>query len=138
MTVIDLSGQIDDICSRYPKYWLSDEAQRELLALWGGPDCNDCGVFERDETIRIELDGTNWYGEVRIAVAPNGWHAISTSYWYGQGGGGSVAFRLEPHRLHHARRSRRGRHQRSSSPTSRACATVKAMHRKTSLTSRTA
>jgi hypothetical protein len=26
----DLTEQIDDICSRYPKYWLSDEAQREL------------------------------------------------------------------------------------------------------------
>ncbi len=89
MTVIDLSGQIDDICARYPKYWLADEAQRELQALWGGANCNDCGVFERDETVRIDLDGTHWYGEIRIAVAPNGWHAISTSYWYGQGGGGS-------------------------------------------------
>lgn len=90
MTVIDLSGQIDDICRRYPKYWLSDEAQRELLALWGCPECNDCGVFEQTETDRIDLDGTHWYGEVRIAVAPNGWHALSTSYWYGQGGGGSA------------------------------------------------
>ena len=89
MTVIDLSEQIDDICTRYPKFWLSEEAQRELQALWGGADCNDSGVFERDETIRINLDGTNWYGELRIAVAPNGWHAVSISYWYGQGGGGS-------------------------------------------------
>jgi len=89
MTVIDLSGQIADLCARYPQYWLADEAQRELQALWGGANCNDCGVFERDETVRIDLDGTHWYGEIRIAVAPNGWHAISTSYWYGQGGGGS-------------------------------------------------
>jgi hypothetical protein len=89
MTVIDLTGQIDDICSRYEKYWLSDEARRELQALWGSPDCNDCDVFERDETIRIDLDGTHWYGEVRLAVAPNGWHAVSTSHGYGQGGGGS-------------------------------------------------
>jgi len=89
MTVIDLIEQIDDICGRYPKYWLSDEARHELQVLWGGPDCNDSGVFERDETVRIDLDGTNWYAEVRIAVAPNGWHAISTSFWYGQGGGGS-------------------------------------------------
>jgi hypothetical protein len=37
----DLAEQIDDICSRYPKYWLSDEAQRELQSLWGGPVCND-------------------------------------------------------------------------------------------------
>jgi len=33
MTVIDLTGQLDDIRSRYPKYWLSGEAQRELQAL---------------------------------------------------------------------------------------------------------
>ena len=45
MTVIDLSGQIEDICRRYPEYWLSGEAVRELQALWGGADCNDCGVF---------------------------------------------------------------------------------------------
>jgi len=90
MTVIDLSGQIDDICRRHPEYWNSDEAVRELQTLWGGADCNDCGVFEHDETIRIPLDGQkSWYGEVRIAVAPNGWHAIAKSYWYGQGGGGS-------------------------------------------------
>jgi hypothetical protein len=89
MTVIDLSEQIDAICSRYPKYWLSDEARRELLALWSDPECNDCGIFERNETVRVDLDGANWYGEVRIAVAPNRWHAMDTSYWYGQGGGGS-------------------------------------------------
>ena len=58
MTVIDLSGQIDDICRRYPKYWLFNEAQSELLVLWGSPDCNDCGVFESTETVRIDLDGT--------------------------------------------------------------------------------
>jgi hypothetical protein len=90
MTIIDLSGQLDDIRRRYPEYWNSGEALRELQALWGGADCNDCGVFERDETVRIPLDGhTYWYGELRIAVAPNGWHAVSTSYWYPQGGGGS-------------------------------------------------
>ena len=90
MTVIDLSAQLDDIRRRYPEYWNSDEAVRELQTLWGGADCNDCGVFERDETIRIEIDGQkSWYGELRIAVAPNGWHAVSTCYWYGQGGGGS-------------------------------------------------
>ena len=91
MTVIDLSEQIDDICSRYEEHWHSDEARCELQTLWGGAECNDCGVFERDETIRVDLDGQkSWYGEVRIAVAPNGWHAIATSYWYGQGGGGSA------------------------------------------------
>lgn len=91
MTVIDLTEQIDEICSRYPEYWRSDAAQRELQTLWGGADCNDCGVFERDETILIELPGQkSWYAELRIAVAPNGWHAIATSYWYGQGGGGSA------------------------------------------------
>ena len=90
MTIIDLSEQIDDICSRYEDYWVS-EAQRELRTLWGDADCNDCGVFERDETIRVDLDGQkSWYAELHIAVAPNGWHAIATSYWYGQGGGGSA------------------------------------------------
>ena len=82
MPVIDLTEQLDDIRSRYPKYWLFEEAQRELRALWGGADCNDCGVFERDEAILIELDGQkSWYGEVRIAAAPNGWHAVSTSMY---------------------------------------------------------
>ena len=91
MTVIDLTEHIDEICGRYPEYWLSAEAQLELLAVWGGPNCNDCGVFERAENILIELDGQkSWYAELRIAVAPNGWHAIATSYWYGQGGGGSA------------------------------------------------
>jgi hypothetical protein len=91
MTAIDLSDRLDDIRGRYPEYWNSAEAQAELQALWGGAECNDCGVFERGETIRIELDvQKSWYGEVRIAVAPNGWHAIATSYWYGHGGGGSA------------------------------------------------
>jgi len=91
MAIIDLSGQLDDIRARHPEYWRSDEAQRELQILWGGADCNDCGVFERHETIRVDLDcQKSWYGELHIAVAPNGWHAISTSYWYGQGGGGSA------------------------------------------------
>ena len=91
MPLIDLTGKIDGIRDRYgPRYWASDEAQQEMIALWGNPPCNDCGVFERDETICIALDGQkSWYGELRIAAAPNGWHAISTSYWYGQGGGGS-------------------------------------------------
>ena len=90
MTVIDLCQQLEDLRRRYPEYWRSDHALRELQALWGGADCNDCGVFERVETIRIELDAQkSWYGEVHIAIAPNGWHWVSTSYWYGQGGGGS-------------------------------------------------
>jgi len=91
MTIIDLSEKHDDLASRYERYWASDEAQRELLALWGNPECNDCGVFERDETIRIELDGNkSWYGEICIAAAPNGWHAFSTNWWSANGGGGSA------------------------------------------------
>ena len=79
MTVIDLCQQLEDIRRRYSEYWRSDHALRELQGLWGGADCNDCGVFERAETIRIELDAQkSWYGEVSIAVAPNGWHAVST------------------------------------------------------------
>jgi hypothetical protein len=91
MTGIDLSDRLDDVRRRYPQYWRSAEAQAELQSLWGGAACNDCGVFERGETIRIELGvQKSWYGEVHIATAPNGWHAISTCYWYGQGGGGSA------------------------------------------------
>ena len=91
MTIIDLSEKHDDLASRYERYWASGEAQRELLALWGNPECNDCGVFERDETIRIELDGNkSWYAEIRIAAAPNGWHAFSTNWWSANGGGGSA------------------------------------------------
>src|ERR1019366_3306382 len=112
MTIIDLSEQIDEICDRYPEYWLSDEAQREVQTLWGGADCNDCGVFERNETIRVDLDcQKSWYGELHIAVAPNGWHAISTSHWYRQGRRRISALSLEPHGLYDARRSRRRRHQ---------------------------
>ena len=33
MTVIELSEQLDDICHRYPEYWRSDKAQRELQTL---------------------------------------------------------------------------------------------------------
>ena len=35
MTVINLSEQLDDIRLRYPEYWNSEEAVRELQALWG-------------------------------------------------------------------------------------------------------
>ncbi len=86
MTIIDLSEKHDDLASRHERYWASDEAQRELLALWGTPECNDCGVFERDETIRIELDGNkSWYAEICIAAAPNDWHAFSTNWWSANG-----------------------------------------------------
>src|ERR1035437_9862468 len=90
MTVIDLSGQLDDIRRRYPEYWNSDEAQRELKALWGSADCNDCGFCERGEPIRILLGGQKPGNEdLRIAAAPIGWHPVPKSHWYGQGGGGS-------------------------------------------------
>ena len=68
MTVIDLSEQLEDICRRYPEYWRSREAQRELQALWGGADCNDCGVFERG--VRI---GLGHWGGMRVRCA-SGWH----------------------------------------------------------------
>ena len=28
----------------------------------------------------MTVNQKSWYGELRIAVAPNGWHAVSTSY----------------------------------------------------------
>src|SRR4051794_7634965 len=92
MTAIDLTDKLDPILGRYPEYWCSEDAEREFRALWGNPGadiCNDCGVFTNEETIGFRMDGDKqWYAEVHIARAPNGWHAISTSYWYGQGGGG--------------------------------------------------
>ena len=138
MTVIDLSEQIDDIRSRYPEYWRSDEAQRELQALWGGADCNDCGVFERDETVRIDLDGTHWYGEVRIAVAPNGWHAMIDKLLVRPRRRRIIAFSLEPPRLHRRATKPSPPASTNSLPNSRACATAKATHRKTSLPSHNA
>ena len=88
MTTIDLTDRIDEIVSRYPEYLKS--AVPELRALWGGAECSNCGVFELAEDIRVNLDAQkSWYGEVRLAVAPNGWHAIGITWWYGQGGGGS-------------------------------------------------
>jgi hypothetical protein len=93
MTIIDLTDKLNDIRHRYPQWWRSDEAERELRATWGNPDinhCNDCGVLTERETIRIDLDAQkSWYGELRIAIAPNGWYAVAACYWYGLGGGGS-------------------------------------------------
>ena len=138
MTVIDLSEQIDDICSRYPKYWLSDEAQRELLALWGGPDCNDCGVFERDETLRIDLDGTTlvWRNPHRRCaewLARHGRQATGT-------GKAEADHRLPSGTGQHTQHAMKPSPPALaiSSPSSRACTTVKATHRKTSLTSHNA
>jgi hypothetical protein len=92
MTVIDLTEKLDDIRRRYPDWWKSEDAAHELRAAWANPgldECNDCHVFISGETIRVNLDSQkSWYGEVRISVAPNGWHAVATSYWYGMGGGG--------------------------------------------------
>ena len=90
MTVIDLTSFHDDIRARYPDWWRSDDATRELQALWGNPDCNDCGVIAEQERITIALPGqANWKAVVRIAAAPNGWHAFATSYSYPLGGGSS-------------------------------------------------
>ena len=90
MTMIDLSAQLDDIRARYPDWWRSDEATRELQAVWAHPDCNDCGVIAEQERITIALPGqSNWKAVVKIAVAPNGWHAFATSYDYPLGGASS-------------------------------------------------
>jgi hypothetical protein len=89
MAKIDLTAQLDDIRARYPQWWKSDDATRELQTLWGNPDCNDCGVFTEQERISFALPGhAQWKGIVKLAVAPNGWHAFATSYSYPLGGGG--------------------------------------------------
>lgn len=88
MTAIDLSPQLDAIREKYPAWWRSDEAQRELQALWGHAACNAHGVMDAGETINIELE-PQWKASVKIARAPNGWYAFATSYSYALGGGTS-------------------------------------------------
>lgn len=89
MTSIDLSPQLADIRRKYPDYWRSEEALRELQALWGNAPCNDCGVLPADEDITMELD-PHWTASVKIAHAPNGWFAFAVRYAYGIGGAGSA------------------------------------------------
>ena len=89
--MIDLTPQLDEIRDRYPRAWCSPEAHADLKALWGNVDCNEHGVMESRDVIRIDLPGEKlWYGIVHIARAPNGWHAMSTDYSYALGGGGSA------------------------------------------------
>jgi len=89
MTSIDLSPQLEEIRLKYPAYWRSEDALRELQALWGNIPCNECGVIKADEEITIELQ-PQWTASVRIARAPNGWYAFALSYAYGTGGGGAA------------------------------------------------
>ena len=89
MTSIDLSAQLEEIRLKYPKYWRSEDALRELKALWGNAACNEHGVIKADEELTIELQ-PQWTASVRIARAPNGWYAFALSYAYGTGGGGAA------------------------------------------------
>ena len=91
MDSFDLTPQIDAICAKYPDAYRSPDALRELSELWGGVDCNDGGVILTREVIKIELQGNpRWRGEIRLADAPNGRWAMSTSYDYSTGGGGGA------------------------------------------------
>lgn len=89
MTSIDLSPQLEEIRLRYPKWWLSEDALRELQALWGNVPCNEHGVIPENEEVTIELE-RHWAASVKIACAPNGWYAFSVCYAYGTGGGGAA------------------------------------------------
>lgn len=89
MTSIDLSPQLDQIRLKYPNYWRSEDARRELQALWGNAPCNECGVLQADEEITMELQ-PQWTASVKITRAPNGWYAFAVSYAYGIGGGGAA------------------------------------------------
>jgi hypothetical protein len=89
MTVIDLSPQLEEIRLNYPDYLRSEDALRELQALWGNPPCNDVGVLPTDEQITVQLQ-PQWTASVRIARAPNGWYAFALSYAYGTGGAGAA------------------------------------------------
>ncbi|MGE0278476.1 MAG: hypothetical protein AB7R40_24020 [Nitrospiraceae bacterium] len=88
MTEIDLSPQLEQIREKYPEWWRSEEAQRQLQALWGDASCNAHGVLEAHEEIAIALE-PQWKASVRIARAPNGWYAFAVSYSYALGGGTS-------------------------------------------------
>ena len=62
----------------------------ELQALWGGTPCNDCGVFNEQERIDIDLQSNSqWRGTIKIARPLNGWYAVATSYKYAIGEGTS-------------------------------------------------
>jgi hypothetical protein len=91
MTYIDLYRIGDKIKRHYGRdyYWPHDRSTLCFRQLWGFPDCNDVGVFNEREEIRIDLKGQKmWHAEIEIAVAPNGWHTFSTNYMYALGGGG--------------------------------------------------
>lgn len=88
MTSIDLSLQLAEIRLKYPEYWRSEDAQRELQTLWGNAPCNERGVLPVDEEITIELE-PHWTASVKITHAPNGWFAFAVNYAYGLGGAGS-------------------------------------------------
>lgn len=90
MTAIDLTDQLDAIRDKYPDWWRKDVAFDELQALWGGTPCNDCGVFNEQEKIDIDLPSdSRWRGTIKITRALNGWYAVATSYKYALGGGTS-------------------------------------------------
>ncbi|MCA9469552.1 MAG: hypothetical protein KC643_29480 [Nitrospira sp.] len=58
--------------------------------MWGGTPCNDCGVFNEQERIDIDLQSNSqWRGTIKIARPLNGWYAVATSYKYAIGGGTS-------------------------------------------------
>src|SRR5690349_9377693 len=89
MTSIDLSSQLDAIRQKYPNYWRSEDALRELQALWGNVPCNAHGVMPADEDIAIQLE-PQWTASVKLAHAPNGWYAFAVRYAYGNGGYGAA------------------------------------------------
>lgn len=67
MTSIDLSSQLDEIRRKYPEYWRSPDALRELQSLWGNAPCNAHGVLSADEDITIHLE-PQWTASVKIAA----------------------------------------------------------------------
>ena len=89
--IIDQRAQMDEIRFRYPEYGHHPEMVREMAAVWGHPIHNEHGVIETSEIIQIDLEGQkHWNAEIRLARTPNGRYAMSTSYGYPSGGGGSA------------------------------------------------
>jgi hypothetical protein len=91
MTEISLLRLRRTIRKRFPE---DDREERKralwcFRKLWGWPDCNDVGVFNNWEEIRIDLKGKKqWHVEIELALAPNGLYTYGLCWWSPEQGGG--------------------------------------------------
>jgi hypothetical protein len=89
VTIIKLHHTFRKITDHFPDPYRNERAKTCLRQLWGWPDVNDCGVFnDWEEAVHIAHPKQRLtHAEVRIAVAPNGWHTIGVDWSYPLGGG---------------------------------------------------